>query len=132
MLARAYLCLYSGCQKNVPVFKRFFLQPLMPHFLISELYYGKRYKSSYRPLRHRSLGLFKAIRLHTYTTIMPILPFFKILLFSATYKFTNISSRQNVTNVVKKYVKKLSVGCLGIGRGPHINARSGLKLFFKF
>jgi hypothetical protein len=25
---------YSGCQKNVPVFKRFFLQPLMPHFRI--------------------------------------------------------------------------------------------------
>jgi hypothetical protein len=23
---------YSGCQKNVPVFKRFFLQPLMPQF----------------------------------------------------------------------------------------------------
>ncbi len=34
---------YSGCQKNVPVFKRFFLQPLMPHFRISEHYYGKRY-----------------------------------------------------------------------------------------
>jgi hypothetical protein len=25
---------YSGYQKNVPVFKRFFLQPLMPHFRI--------------------------------------------------------------------------------------------------
>jgi hypothetical protein len=37
------LRLYSGCQKNVPVFKRFFLQPLMPHFCISEHYYGKRY-----------------------------------------------------------------------------------------
>jgi len=34
---------YSGCQKNVPVFKRFFLQPLMPHFRHSEHYYGKRY-----------------------------------------------------------------------------------------
>jgi hypothetical protein len=39
--------LYSGCQKNVPVFKRFFLQPLMPPFLISERYYGKRYKIEY-------------------------------------------------------------------------------------
>jgi hypothetical protein len=36
--------LYSGCQKNVPLFKRFFLQPLMPPFLIPEYYYGKRYK----------------------------------------------------------------------------------------
>ncbi len=35
---------YSGCQKNVPVFKRFFLQPLMPQFRHSEHYYGKRYK----------------------------------------------------------------------------------------
>jgi hypothetical protein len=35
---------YSGCQKNVPVFKRFFLQPLMPRLHISEHYYGKRYK----------------------------------------------------------------------------------------
>ncbi len=35
---------YSGCQKNVPVFKRFFLQPFMPHFRILEHYYGKRYK----------------------------------------------------------------------------------------
>ena len=34
----------SGCQKNVPVFIRFFLQPLMPQFLHSEHYYGKRYK----------------------------------------------------------------------------------------
>jgi hypothetical protein len=45
---------------------------------------------------------------------MPILPILRILLFSAVYKFTNISSRQNVTNVVKNYVKKLSVGGLGI------------------
>jgi hypothetical protein len=36
--------IYSGCKKNVPVFKRFFLQPLMPNFRISEHYYGKRYK----------------------------------------------------------------------------------------
>ncbi len=35
---------YRGCQKNVAVFKRFFLQPLMPHFRIPEHYYGKRYK----------------------------------------------------------------------------------------
>jgi hypothetical protein len=35
--------LYSGCQKNVPVFKRFFLQPLMPQFRNSEHYYEKRY-----------------------------------------------------------------------------------------
>jgi len=34
----------SGCQKNVPVFKRFFLQPHMPQFRISEHYYEKRYK----------------------------------------------------------------------------------------
>jgi hypothetical protein len=35
---------YSGCQKNVPVIKRFFLQPLMPQFRHSAHYYGKRYK----------------------------------------------------------------------------------------
>ena len=35
---------YSGCQKNVPVFKRFFLQTLMPQFRISEYNYAKRYK----------------------------------------------------------------------------------------
>jgi len=34
---------YSGCQKNVPVFKRFFLQPLMPQYRHSEHNYGKRY-----------------------------------------------------------------------------------------
>jgi hypothetical protein len=34
---------YSGCQKNVPVFKRFFLQTLMPQYRHSEHYYGKRY-----------------------------------------------------------------------------------------
>ena len=37
---------YSGCQKNVPVFKRFFLQQLIPQFRNSEHYYGKRYKTS--------------------------------------------------------------------------------------
>ena len=26
--------MYSGCQKNVPKFERFFLQPLMPHIHI--------------------------------------------------------------------------------------------------
>ena len=36
---------YSGCQKNVPVFKRFFLQPLIPQFRHSEHNYGKRYIS---------------------------------------------------------------------------------------
>jgi hypothetical protein len=45
---------------------------------------------------------------------MPILPILRIPLFSVAYKFVNISGRQNVTNVVKKYVKKLSIGCLGI------------------
>ena len=35
---------YSGCQKNVPIFERFFLQPLMPRFLNSEQNYEKRYK----------------------------------------------------------------------------------------
>jgi hypothetical protein len=34
---------FSGCQKNVAVFKRFFLQPLMPLFLNLEHYDGKRY-----------------------------------------------------------------------------------------
>jgi len=34
---------FSGCQKNVAVFKRFFLQPLMPLFRISVHYDGKRY-----------------------------------------------------------------------------------------
>ena len=33
---------YSGCQKNVSVFERFFLQPLMPRFLNSEQNYEKR------------------------------------------------------------------------------------------
>jgi hypothetical protein len=47
--------IYSGCQKNVPVFERFFLQPLMPNFLISEHYYGKRYNLIIRSL-HRTLN----------------------------------------------------------------------------
>jgi hypothetical protein len=37
---------YSGFQKNVPLSQRFFLQPLIPQFNVSELYYGKRYKNS--------------------------------------------------------------------------------------
>jgi len=61
-------------------------------------------------IEHRSLGLFQAIRLHTYTTIMPNLLIFKNYIFSNTYEFTHILDRQNVTNVVKKNVKKLSVG----------------------
>jgi len=36
---------YSGCQKNVPLFERFFLQPLIPTFGISELIFEKRYKN---------------------------------------------------------------------------------------
>ena len=34
---------YSGCQKNVPFIERFFLQPLIPAFRISELIFEKRY-----------------------------------------------------------------------------------------
>jgi hypothetical protein len=41
---------------------------------------------------------------------MPILPIFKIHIFSDTYEFNNILGRPNVTNVVKNNVKKLSVG----------------------
>jgi hypothetical protein len=36
--------IFSGCQKNEPVFKRFFLQPFMPQVHISVHYYGKRRK----------------------------------------------------------------------------------------
>ena len=36
---------YSTCQKNVPVFQRFFLQPLTPQCHISEHNYAKRYKT---------------------------------------------------------------------------------------
>jgi len=35
---------YSGCQKNVPLFEGFFLQPLIPPFRISERIFEKRYK----------------------------------------------------------------------------------------
>jgi hypothetical protein len=48
--------------------------------------------------------------LHTYTTIMPTAAFFIIDIFSSSYKFSPFLMRQNVTNVVKKWVKKLSVG----------------------
>ena len=61
---------------------------------------------------------------------MPILPILRIPLFSAVYKLTNISSRQNVTNVVKNYVKKLSVGGLGIeksGSGGWIRKCLGVR-----
>jgi hypothetical protein len=34
---------YSGCQKNVPLKERFFLQSLIPTFGISELIFEKRY-----------------------------------------------------------------------------------------
>jgi len=51
-------CIYRGCQKNVPVFKRFFLQPLMPQFRHSEHYYGKRYNPQFTNLltSHKSRG----------------------------------------------------------------------------
>jgi len=39
------LVFYSGCQKNVPFIERFFLQPLIPAFRISELIFEKRYKT---------------------------------------------------------------------------------------
>jgi hypothetical protein len=43
-LKRAFEVGYRDCQKNVPVFERFFLQALMPRFLNSEQNYEKRYK----------------------------------------------------------------------------------------
>jgi len=36
---------HSDCQKNVLVFKRFFLQPLIPQFRISEHNFEKRYNN---------------------------------------------------------------------------------------
>jgi len=45
-----YKITYSGCQKNVAVPQRFFLQPLMPQFRYSEHYYGKRYKINLSPI----------------------------------------------------------------------------------
>jgi len=41
---------------------------------------------------------------------MPILLIFGILIFSDSYKITDFWSVQKVTNVVKKYVKKWSIG----------------------
>jgi hypothetical protein len=41
---------------------------------------------------------------------MPILPIFEIQIFSNSYGVGRILDMQNVTNVVKKNVKKLSVG----------------------
>jgi hypothetical protein len=38
---------YSGCQKNVPLNDRFFLQPLIPTFGISELIFEKRYNMAF-------------------------------------------------------------------------------------
>jgi hypothetical protein len=43
---------YSGCQKNVPVFERFFLQPLMPRYLNSEQNFEKRYKIAFEDISH--------------------------------------------------------------------------------
>ena len=37
---------YSGCQKNVPLSKRFFLQPHIPQFHISKHIYEKWYRNS--------------------------------------------------------------------------------------
>jgi hypothetical protein len=36
-LAKSKSVAYSGCHKNVPFIERFFLQPLIPAFSISEL-----------------------------------------------------------------------------------------------
>jgi hypothetical protein len=37
--------LYSGCQKNVPLFERFLLQPLMP--ILAAIFYKKIYIIKY-------------------------------------------------------------------------------------
>ncbi len=34
---------YSGCQKNVPLIERFFLQPFIPPFRIAKFIFEKRY-----------------------------------------------------------------------------------------
>ncbi len=57
---------YSGCQKNVPVFKRFFLQPLIPQFRHSEHYYGKRYKTVVRSLVYTQMIFAKKERNDTF------------------------------------------------------------------
>ena len=41
---------------------------------------------------------------------MPILPILGIHIFSDSYEITDFSGVQKVTNVVKKYVKKWSIG----------------------
>jgi hypothetical protein len=41
---------------------------------------------------------------------MPILPILRIHIFSDSYEITDFSGVQKVTNVVKKYVKKWSMG----------------------
>jgi hypothetical protein len=41
---------------------------------------------------------------------MPILPILGIHIFSDSYGITEFSGMQKVTNVVKKYVKKWSIG----------------------
>jgi hypothetical protein len=38
----AFLWIYSGCQKHAPFRDRFFLQPLIPAFRISEIIFKKR------------------------------------------------------------------------------------------
>jgi len=40
---------YSGCEKNDPIFERFFIQPLIPPFRISECIFEKRYNRAIRP-----------------------------------------------------------------------------------
>jgi hypothetical protein len=55
---------YSGCQKNVPLSQRFFLQPLIPQFIVSELYYGKRYIANHGP---KGFGDWAVFFKHKYT-----------------------------------------------------------------
>ena len=57
-----------------------------------------------------TLGFSVTNELHTYTTIMPNSRIFISDIFSVSYKLGPISDRPNVTNVVRKRVKKLSVG----------------------
>jgi len=46
-LYRGSTPVYGEYQKNVPVFQRFFLRPLILQFRISKYNYGKRYKIVY-------------------------------------------------------------------------------------
>ena len=58
---------YSGCQKNVPLFERFFLQPLIPPFRISKRIFEKRYKPSNHPYSlKRGLWIVSISRLITH------------------------------------------------------------------